>query len=323
MKKFLLFSFLIFYILISPVFATNKIDVNTASLQQLDEITGIGPVLAQRIIDARPFSSLDDLLKVSGIGETTLQKIKGQGLACVGCGSTQEISNSQLPITNENLSGEIASSDTPPRNDTPVIVYPGGVYINEILPNPEGADETDEWVELYNSNNFDVDLQGWKIQDTAGTVKTYTIENLKISAYGFLVFKRPDTKIMLNNDEDGLNLLMPDNRVAFSVNYSKAPLGQSYSRASDTWTWSSILTPGAKNIIPEPINNDLQNAEKSDNSNKVEAKDLTASLIDSVNQRKIGNSSPWFLFFTILATTIILAAAVLFIKLKFNKNSSD
>ena len=56
-----------------------QIDINSATLEQLDQMTGIGPVMAQRIIDARPFSSVDDLLKVKGIGAKTLQKIKRDG----------------------------------------------------------------------------------------------------------------------------------------------------------------------------------------------------------------------------------------------------
>jgi len=59
------------------------IDINTASLQELQKIVGIGAVLGQRIIDARPFYSLDEIVKVSGIGETLLENIKKQGLAWV------------------------------------------------------------------------------------------------------------------------------------------------------------------------------------------------------------------------------------------------
>jgi len=58
-----------------------RIDINSASTKDLQKITGVGPVLAQRIIDTKPFYSLDELTKVSGIGPKTLEDIKKQGLA--------------------------------------------------------------------------------------------------------------------------------------------------------------------------------------------------------------------------------------------------
>jgi len=81
MKRF--FSILIFIFLPVFVLAANKININTATLQQLEELVGVGPTIGQRIIDARPYASVDDLLKVQGIGDKTLQKIKDQGLAYV------------------------------------------------------------------------------------------------------------------------------------------------------------------------------------------------------------------------------------------------
>ncbi len=56
------------------------INVNTADATQLEELSGIGEVLAQAIIDHRtehgPFASVDDLEDVSGIGPATLEEIR-------------------------------------------------------------------------------------------------------------------------------------------------------------------------------------------------------------------------------------------------------
>jgi DNA uptake protein ComE-like DNA-binding protein len=53
-----------------------RIDVNTATEKELRMIPGVGPVIASRIIAARPFRSADDLRKVSGIGDKKYAKIR-------------------------------------------------------------------------------------------------------------------------------------------------------------------------------------------------------------------------------------------------------
>jgi len=48
--------------------AQTKLDVNSASLTELEDVPGIGPSIAERIIEARPFKTADDLQRVKGIG---------------------------------------------------------------------------------------------------------------------------------------------------------------------------------------------------------------------------------------------------------------
>lgn len=55
---------------------SEPLDLNNASRDELQSIPGIGEVTANRIIEARPFQSVDDLLNVSGIGPATLEKIR-------------------------------------------------------------------------------------------------------------------------------------------------------------------------------------------------------------------------------------------------------
>jgi competence protein ComEA len=56
------------------------ININTATLEELDRLPAIGPVIAQRIIEYRttqgPFMSVEDILNVEGIGQATFDKIK-------------------------------------------------------------------------------------------------------------------------------------------------------------------------------------------------------------------------------------------------------
>ncbi len=96
-EKYLIVLTLFFLVLLLSVsFFTNKapntvspatevatpyyVDINTASAAELDTLDGIGPAIAERIVQYRTkngnFKSIEELSKVSGIGNNTLLKIK-------------------------------------------------------------------------------------------------------------------------------------------------------------------------------------------------------------------------------------------------------
>lgn len=84
MKKLVIFLFTIFLVWnVCAKCSEGQVDINSASLEDLDKIRWVGEVTAEEIINERLFDSVDDLIRVSGIGEFKLAEIKEQGLACV------------------------------------------------------------------------------------------------------------------------------------------------------------------------------------------------------------------------------------------------
>ena len=68
--------------LIAPVLlvAGDKVNINTANEEELSALPGIGPVIAERIIEYRdkngPFKNTEEITKIKGVGDKTFQKLK-------------------------------------------------------------------------------------------------------------------------------------------------------------------------------------------------------------------------------------------------------
>jgi len=55
-----------------------SVNINTASVYELDTLPGIGTVLAERIVQCRPYQSVWELDRVKGIGPKTIEGIKNR-----------------------------------------------------------------------------------------------------------------------------------------------------------------------------------------------------------------------------------------------------
>src|SRR5690606_8419319 len=53
-----------------------RVSLNSATLEQLDGLPGIGPVIAERIVLHRPYGRLEDVLRVPGIGPATFESLE-------------------------------------------------------------------------------------------------------------------------------------------------------------------------------------------------------------------------------------------------------
>jgi hypothetical protein len=131
--------------------------------------------------------------------------------------------------------------------------YADNVVISEALPDPSGRDNqagSYEWVEIHNQNDRAVNLRGWfldDIKDKGSKAYRFTEDRL-VPAGGYLVVSSEESKLSLNNGEEEINLLWPDQRVADHLAYAAAPENKSYALAADgTWFWSGAPSPGKGN----------------------------------------------------------------------------
>ena len=83
--KFFLFAFLILCVGLPHSLPKKKppvkpVNINTATSEELQQVPGIGPATAQKILQMRksygPFKSVDDLLAIRGLGEKRLDKMR-------------------------------------------------------------------------------------------------------------------------------------------------------------------------------------------------------------------------------------------------------
>lgn len=210
----------------------------------------------------------------------------------------------------------LTESEKPALDNSRQQTYPSGIVINEILPSPEGPDETEEWIEIFNQNNFEVDLSGWQIADTVGRTTTYIFPvGTKISPQGFLVLWRPTTKITLNNSQDGLLLIQPNGNILDSVNYQKAPRGQSYNKTENGWVWSSLLTQGSINITSLPATqNEIGQKEKVEPNKELQKNQFQKQQLADIGEQLPKAFNSLHIFLIALGLAVFSGIIILLLK---------
>ncbi len=129
--------------------------------------------------------------------------------------------------------------------------------ITELLPNPLGTgnDGSDEFIELYNSNDTVFTLSGFTLQTGLSTTHSWVIPSgATIPAKGFKVFYASESGLSMSNTSGQVALFdATGTKIAESDPYDSAPDGQAWALANGTWYWTTKMTPGATNVIAKPI----------------------------------------------------------------------
>lgn len=131
------------------------------------------------------------------------------------------------------------------------------IIINEMLPNPSEDETKNEFIELYNPNEKDINLKDWQLRDGSKTGKYTFKKEDKIKAEKYFVVYRRDFKFALNNSgEEVVKLLDPNDdndkgEYKDKIKYSKTIEGKSYNRnekdSKKDWYWAE-QTVGSSNV---------------------------------------------------------------------------
>lgn len=119
------------------------------------------------------------------------------------------------------------------------------IILHEISPS-----SNPEWIELFNTSDFDADISGWVIDDEVGKgSKPYMLPpGTSIPAQGVLVLDHNQTGLSLRNTGEEITLSDSEGGLRDSVSYPSVPKDRSYAISNQSWCLTRNPTPLGENI---------------------------------------------------------------------------
>ena len=162
------------------------------------------------------------------------------------------------PVEEAGVTLEGSGNDAAPQTDqsTVPVTYPDA-EITEVFPDPASPqmDSADEFIELYNPYDNELDLGGYIIKTGTNWSHKYAIPELSVDPYGYIALMSAETHLSLSNTGSGVRLYDPGGRLVFEApSFGKAKTGDSWVRDQDgRWVWTAKPTPGEPNILDTPV----------------------------------------------------------------------
>jgi hypothetical protein len=295
---------------VNPIIGIAELmDTRTSHLQGLAEFTAVPPVvtnISTSPTNVLPHSTINITAAISnsnyaylGYRYTFADKFEklqmyddgmhGDGTAGDGVyGATISVDarDVQYYFYAENTDAGIFSPERAEKefHQLPVV---SGLVINEIMAGnvsavPDQNGEYDDWVELYNGNNFSLNLNGYYLSDNENEFTKWTFPNVTIPANGYLIVwcdtagnsqTGLHTTYRLSADQEEVYLTDPTNTVIDAVHYVNMPSDKGFARVPNgtgpmqyqTHTYDAtnqngtgidnINVSGKMRVYPNPSNN--------------------------------------------------------------------
>jgi hypothetical protein len=167
--------------------------------------------------------------------------------------STVSYTQSREELSLNNAPDWYWTEMTPGTSNTPdprMQTYPQ-LSLSEISPNPLDNEEMAEFIEIYNPNDSSVDLKNWTLHDASSTGSYTFTKSTIVAARSYYAIYRAQFIFALNNSNETISLVAPNERIISSASYqsSRENLSFNFDLTSQLWRWSKFLTPQKPNIF--------------------------------------------------------------------------
>ncbi len=197
--------------------------------------------------------------------------------------------NPTLTLT-PNPSQKVSPTLSPTLSFTPTPTPLMIVELSEFYPNPNSGES--EWIEIYNPNNFEANLNNWKLDDEEEGSTPITFSSI-IPPKGFFVLTLKSN--ILNNDGDTVRLLNEKEEIMDQTTYSSSTKGKSWAKNNGKWCKQnptkgfqnhSCLTNPTSTPTPTPTQT-KNNLVSSSNSSKQKSTTQSYSYFPNQNKNTI------------------------------------
>lgn len=209
--------------------------------------------------------------RLAASGGDSVVLLNAQG-AAIDSVTTPELGVDEVFCRDADGVWQISGAATPGRKNeiadegsgaAKVRVQGGAVEISEVMSSntiycPDENGETHDYVELHNSSDSDVNLEGWYLSDSSDKLKKWSFPAVKIPAGGYLVvycsgYDRRNsasnlhTNFKLSSGGESVYLSNADGQTVSAVELPALANGQAYSYFDGAWSTQMAPTPGMAN----------------------------------------------------------------------------